>query len=356
MKKQSASLRALYIILVPVILLIILLNSGLLQKHVPAVTINDQAYTVAQYNYYYFDFYNAFLDEHVSGLDDLGYDASISASKQYYNENKTWKEFFEEAAEGSMAECVYYCELAERAGYSFSEDELAPVEEQLERNAALQAKHNLSTQNFYISYYGAGMTEQIYIDELIRQVKAQAYKNFLIQTLLPTVSQIKELTASEVDYQSVNLKVITLDAKPDRFSGEITERQLDALRIKLDALAERFAAGHSFEELQSAFSSRALGNDDGILLDQTKAVLPSVLSDWCLIEQDSLRPGNTYACVDPEAGRAYFVLFEGFGPSGLNLEATRSLNEQDLEEDFKAARGSNYEVKHQSFGMMLTAR
>ena len=49
---NSPLLRAIYIILVPVVLLIILLNSGWLQRYVPAATVHgDEHYTVTRYNF-----------------------------------------------------------------------------------------------------------------------------------------------------------------------------------------------------------------------------------------------------------------------------------------------------------------
>jgi len=81
-KNNSPQLRALYIILVPIVLLIIILNSGILQKAFPAARVHGSGVSVVRYNYYYYDWYNRFLEENELRLDELGYDPSVSANSQ----------------------------------------------------------------------------------------------------------------------------------------------------------------------------------------------------------------------------------------------------------------------------------
>lgn len=91
---HSAALRALYIILVPVVLLIILLNSGWLQRLLPAATVHGETYSVVRYNFYYFDYYNSFLEQYEDQLDELGYDPEQTDSEQIRDDGLSWKEFF----------------------------------------------------------------------------------------------------------------------------------------------------------------------------------------------------------------------------------------------------------------------
>ena len=265
---NSPLLRAIYIILVPVVLLIILLNSGWLQRYIPAATVHgNEHYTVTRYNFYYFDYYNDFLDQNADRLEELGYDPQQSAKKQAYDGAMTWKEFFQRKAETNMAETAYYCDLADAAGYQFSDEELAPVREKLAKNEAQRTKYGINANNYYLSYYGAGMNEQRYTEELTRKVKAQAYKTHLIETYVPDEFSVSAWLAEhpENEYQAVALKVITLDALPDRADGQIGEAQLNALQAKLARLEERYQSGISFDDLQAEFSTKALGGERGLV-------------------------------------------------------------------------------------------
>ena len=82
------------------------------------------------------------------------------------------------------------------------------MQEQLAENAAYCTAHNLSAKNYYISFYGSGMTEEIYTRHLTDQVKAQAYKAHLIATLEPDPDQLEQALADQPgeEYQSVDLK------------------------------------------------------------------------------------------------------------------------------------------------------
>lgn len=355
MKKTPPALRAVYIVLVPIVLLIILLNSGYLQRWITAATVHGEAYKVVDYNYYYFDYYNDFLEENELRLDELGYDPEVEDSKQNYDADTTWKEFFQAQAEADLAETAYYCDLAEAAGYQFSEEELAPVADKLAENEAFYTSYNLSAKNYYISYYGSGMTEEIYTEHLTDQVRAQAYKAHLLETLEPSQTELDQWLSGQQgsDYQAVRLRVITLAALPDRETGEIGAAQLEALEQKLGLLVGRYESGSGFEELQAAFSTCALGDAQGVVAVGTASNLPQVLADWCLTDQSSLAAGDTCSAVDAGAGVAYFAVLDGLGDSGVERDAVAELNAQTLEAQASEAMAVGYTVAHNSFGMLL---
>ncbi len=349
------ALRAVYIVLVPIVLLIILLNSGYLQRWVTAATVHGKSYKVVDYNYYYFDCYNDFLEENELRLDELGYDPEVEDSKQYYDADTTWKEFFQAQAEANLSETAYYCDLAEADGYQFSEEELAPVADKLAENEAFYTSYNLSAKNYYISYYGSGMTEELYTEHLTNQVRASAYKSHLLEAMEPDQTELDQLLTGQqgADYQSVRLSVITLEALPDRETGEVGEAQLDALERKLGLLAERYQSGVGFEQLQSAFSTCALGDAQGVVAVGTFSSLPQVLANWCLTDQDALVAGDTISVVDTETGIAYFAVLDGLGNSGVERDAVAELNGKALEAQETQAVAADYTVDYNSFGMLL---
>ena len=367
--KNPAILRAMYIILVPVVAMIILLNSGYLQRLVPAARLNGAAYSVVRYNYYYFDYYNSFLEENALMLDELGYDPSLADSEQSYDGQISWKEFFQRQAEANMAETAYYCDLARAAGYEFSSEELAPVQEKLAENDAQRALNNLSAKNYYISYYGSGMDEALYTAELTRQVKAQAYKAhlaesatpsqeeidaYLAQTLIPDQGSVDAYIARHpsASYRTVDLRVITLDALPDRVTGRTGPDQWAALGEKLSRLAARYENGVPFEQLQAAFSTCRLGDAAGAVVNATAADLPDLLADWYLNGQDALTVGDFQTFVDSEADTAYFVILDGFGGDGLTQEAVNVLGREAVQAREGEAL-SDYSVERLRFGMLL---
>ncbi len=354
--EKNPYVRALYIILVPIVLLIILLNSGWLQKVLPAASVNQISYSVVDYDYYYFDYYNRFLEENSENLSEQGYDSSVSNGQQEYNDSMTWRDYFLAEGEKELAEARYFYDLATSAGYEFSEDELLPITEQLDENETIRSTYGLKENNFYISYYGRGMDEDAYMEQLTLSVKANAYKNYLIHSYQPSE---KELTAylsehSEEDYQTLSLSVITLDAETIR--GEASsDSSTQALGERLSRLESRYQKGESFSDLQSAFSTKKLGGSSGKLTDATRADLPEMIADALLTDQNSIEIGDSYAFLDEENAIAYFVLVDGLGESGLEKEAAITLGKQKIEDQLAEALAGDYKVKRNALGMLLSA-
>ena len=354
--EKNPYVRALYIILVPIVLLIILLNSGWLQRVLPAASVNQVSYSIVDYDYYYFDYYNRFLEENSENLAELGYDSSVSNGQQDYDDTMTWRDYFLAEGEKEMAEAKYFYDLALSADYEFSEDELLPISEQLAANEEVRSTYGLKENNFYISYYGRGMDEDTYLKHLTISVKASAYQNYLIHSYQPSEEELAAYLAEhpENDYKTVSLSIITLDAETIR--GEDTEdASNDALRERLSRLESRYEKGESFSDLQAAFSSKKLGGSSGKLTDATRADLPDIFADTLLTDQDSLKVGESYSFLDEENGIAYFILLEGFGDSGLEKEAKIELGKQKTEDQLADALAGDYKVKRNSLGMLLSA-
>ena len=360
LNSQDPMLRALYIILVPIVVLIIILNAGLLQKWVPAATVHGERYSVARYNYYYFDYYNTFLEENSDRLDELGYDPKLTDAKQFNEEGISWKAFFLREAEKNMAETAYYYDLSQAAGYDFSEEELLPVAAKLGENAAAMALNRLSPKNYYTAYYGAGMTEAIYTAELTRQVKARAYREYLIRSAAPSQAEIDAYIAENAipDYRTADIRVITLEAQPDRETGEVGQDQMIALWQKMQRLVERYDAGESFESLQEKFSTCALGDSRGYLYTATRLDLPESLADSLLFGGDDPAaypdgfPVGGYL-TDRSGDTEYFVILDAWGGSGPEREAALAIGTDALLARAQAEITAGYPVLRHRFGMML---
>ena len=101
MKKNSFRLEyAFYIIIIPIVLVMILLNSGYLQRWFTAVTVDGEDYNAVGYNYYYFRCYRDFVDS--EDFASSGLDLTVSLSDQQYDETATWKDHFTAQAEERM--------------------------------------------------------------------------------------------------------------------------------------------------------------------------------------------------------------------------------------------------------------
>jgi hypothetical protein len=343
--------RSFYIILVPVILVVILINSGFLQARVPAVSVGGQGYNVARFNFYYFTAYNDFVEGNFDESGNGPFDQNTALRDQEKSEGLTWKEYFQEIAQQRLGEVCYYYDLAEKAGYEFSEAELQPVQDQLDAIEQDRTENGISLANYLVAYWGVGMTESIYTEELTRTVQADAYRTHLIET-----AQVSEerLTAwiqenHPESYASANLRMIVLYAAEDRFTGEVGQQQIEDLRAKLERLQARYEEEPGkFDELAAAFCDDPdLAASQGVSLNTTKEQLPDPVADW--VFSDERQPGDTTALVDGNS--AYLLIFDGQGIDAAEITATSALQEQQVTEAFAAP-----EISHNALGWRLVGR
>lgn len=351
-KNNEKGLTPFYIILVPIILVVILLNSGMLQKLLPAVSVCGEDLRVTQYNYYYFSVYNGLL---ASDYTALGFDPAQSPESQTRDDGSTWRDWLCAQAEQRLVSAVYFDAQARREGYAFTEEELAPIDARTAEWTAQAALNNLSMQNYFVAYYGAGMTEDLMRRELGREVRAAAYRLHLQESYQPSEEEIDGWLARNPieDYAAANLQLIVLEAAPDRFSGTAEDRQLDDLEERLRRLRLRYeAAPDSFSRLAAAYSVwPEAGENGGTLINQRREDLPAAVSAWCF---DRPAAGQVFSAVDRAAGEGYLAVYTGPGESAARQAAITAL--QALEAALTVQQALEAAPVEHSLGMRFAGK
>jgi hypothetical protein len=345
MKNDSKVLRAFYIILVPVVLLMILLNSGWLQRWFTAVTVCGEDYNAVRYNYYYFSVYQDFIE---SDLTDVDYDVSGAAGNQQYDENTTWKEHFIQLAEERLVLAAYYNGLAEQAGYEFSEEELAPVAEKLGEITALCDENGVKERNYYPAYYGAGMDVNYFTQELTYEVQGQAYRAYLESRWEASQTDIDAWLADHPateEHPLAELWLLELDAVPDRTTGEVGARQINDLTARLDRLAARDG-----DMASRTVYADALWGTDGLVKFADRADLPDLVADWAFA--DGRQAGDVGTFVDEAEGRAYLAQIVSLEGSSAQKNAQAALCELATDETEAQVLEEN-PLEYHSLGMQL---
>ena len=352
MKKNSFRLEyAFYIIIIPIVLVMILLNSGYLQRWFTAVTVDGEDYNAVGYNYYYFRCYRDFVDS--EDFASSGLDLTVSLSDQQYDETATWKDHFTAQAEERMVLANYYDGLAREEGYTFSQEELAPIQEKLDEISQLCSETGLAMADYFPAYYGAGMTQDAFTRELEREVRAHAYRTYLAQGGTVSQQEVEQYLQSHQveEYALADLWLIELEAVPARADGQVGEQQLTELEARLGRLEARMSEGReTMAELSDKFADRAWG-EHGRLSGVGRADLPELVADWCFAPEREA--GDTAALMDRQAGTAYLVRLEGYSGSAAQRTALVTLASQVVEE-LDAQALEDTPVEYHTIGMHLT--
>ena len=132
-RKSAITYTIVAVVLVIFFAFIFIYNSNWPSRHLTAVTIDGKDYSVAQANYYYsaayMSFYNSYADYMNYGL---FFDPNESLDDQEYSEGMSWRDYFRDAAVQNMAQIQMFCDEAEAAGFTLSEEDQAAYDEQME--------------------------------------------------------------------------------------------------------------------------------------------------------------------------------------------------------------------------------
>ena len=325
MKKRVFSPRNLIIMFAPVVFVLVTLNLGLPQQLLTAVRVGGEAYSTAEYNYYFCTEYYGFVADHADELEALGLNTRRSLKKQSYSEGVTWRDHFRSLALARMQEYAVLRGEAEAAGFTA---DAAVAEACSLRARDLEdycVNYGVSGVDSYLtSYYDAGMTQEIYYEQLGRQTLAEAYRAEVLEQLAPGADQVeayRRANLSGQDYDTADVVVSFFSPAADRTDGLSGERQWDnAETLARTALERANGAGGdlaAFEEMAGRYSQLADGPARGRYPQLRKDGLDEALSAWCF---DPARVSGDAAVLRGEAGW-YLVYFNGWGDSSLTVEA-----------------------------------
>jgi len=330
--KKKRSMLPFYIIIIPVVFVAIILNTGILQSRVTALTVGNHTLTTAEFNYYYYSVSIDFTNENYDQLAELGYSASTKPQNQDYAEGVTWADHFKEGAFTRLTRVLYLNDLAEEDGYVFEESDYEPVLEKLAKIESYCQDYSLGLEDYFKSYYGSGMTKTLFETQLRIEVQADMYSAYLAKTLdiEDAEAEINQWIAknSAAANEAATLRIIYLAAATDRFAGEITQTQLDDLEIKTERLLERWIADGgdetAFAWLADTFSEEenlpAGGLYEGLLREE----MPEDLAAWCF---DSTRKVGEFTSVQTDSG-AYAVLYLDGGEAVMRQVAEAAIRQE----------------------------
>lgn len=355
MKKRS---NALILACLPVIGVLILLGMGIPQRVLPAVHVGNHSYTIAEYNFYHYEAYSAFVTAHREELDELGLDINSRLKGQQYDADTTWAEYFRAQALDDMQEYEILCAAANADGFDASAAVAA--------NAALQERllreycvmNNVTQVSSYLTgVYDAGMTEETFYAQQARRTKALAYRDeALMPALIPDEAAVAAYAAglSGEDYPTANLVVCYFATATDRQTGEREARQWENAQYKaeqallrateqgggLDAFCA-VAGAYSDLDDEAAPDGRYTGLTHGDLVD-------TALLDWVF---DDARKSGDSAVLRGSTG-CYLLYFDGWGESSLTVQARQELTQRNYADWLDAHKG-DYAVRTNAVSMQI---
>lgn len=186
------------------------------RRNTDALTVNDHNISAVELNYFYYDGiqnyrYNAYSQYYLyialgymTMSDALGFKTGTALDQQTLSASlktslgtdaNNWAEYFLEYAQNTAVGVYTMCDLAEQAGYTLSDSELAGIESTIDSMKEEATEHGYTTFNSYLTaVYGSGANQSTYREYLRKSTLASSYLSYYSDNL--------EFTADElIDYQ-----------------------------------------------------------------------------------------------------------------------------------------------------------
>ena len=362
-------------IVVVAALVIVLLNTNLLYRGTTAVTIGDEKYTNAEFQYYYYSELMSFQTDNAAIVGML-FDTSTDLGKQDFDpdmaaalgmtlpesmgdgEGASWEDYFRAVALENMREVTALYSAAVAAGYTLSEDDAATIDETIASLETAADAYGWKDGDAYASViYGKGVDLDTVRKLMERSSIASAYAQDMFDSFEYTPEQLADYYDQYADvfdtlsfeYYLVSAEQVeTTETVTDEETGEETEQTTEAVTDETMAAAEQQA-----EDILTAYESgteaaalsfaeaiaEVMGDEAGEPYDYTltqgyyvSTYLNDNIADWVL---DSARePGDT-TIIENEGSGYYVVAFYGRSDNDVDTVSFRHIliNATDEDED-----------------------
>ena len=243
-KAQQRKANRLYgtiaVVFVLVAALLVVVNSGVLERSATAITVDGENYTAAQMNYYYYGIKNSIINSGYSSF--YGIDTSVAMDKQNMSDTAkmllqvtdegdiTWDQFFRDYATRQLSVQVMAAKEAEANGMGEDDDIRAEVNEVIDNITAGAKEQGYTLKSYLKLAYGSTMTVSTFKKMMTLEEVATHYMQHYQEELSYTESQLEEYyQANSSDFDVASYEYIyfkgtadsTTDADGNVISGPV---------------------------------------------------------------------------------------------------------------------------------------
>lgn len=161
-------------------------NSGVREKKTIAYTVGDHQISSAEFNYFYTDTVNNFMNQFGSYISMTGLDTSKPLDEQFIDDEKTmtWADNFVTQAKESAKAVYAIADEARAKGHSLSQEEMDAIDAAMENLELYGQMNGLGSAGKYLkAIYGNGSTEKSYRAYLENSMLADTYRAAYTESL-----------------------------------------------------------------------------------------------------------------------------------------------------------------------------
>ncbi len=277
------------------------------------IRIGDHSINRIDYDFMYSYFSNYTLNMYTYfGL----IDSTKSLADQKYDDNTTWKQYFDQTTVNSIRQCLILNDDAKDKGLTYDVSEQS---KEFFTSCESDATSNSMTLSAYLkSAFGTYATKSSIKDVLTLVLTASAHNEYLLGQNKPEQEKIDSYYAeNKNNYDTVTYNVYKLSADiAEGASDEEIAAAMASAKEKADQFMSRFIAGEPFSKLYTEYGGEAPSTDDSseddttpadgsLKTDSTYSSADSLYSDWLF---DEARAAADVTIITDESGHAYHIV------------------------------------------------
>lgn len=292
-------------------------RSDFIPKTTTAATIDGEKYTAAEVEYYYQTAYRNFAtnSQYSYFLSYLGLNTNATLKSQFINSTAaamlgidlpgadtedaeadseadplastgmTWHDYFLDEALDNMRVIQAALKAAEAEGFQYPAGVQAQYDDNMDALKAVAAASGISVSQYLKANFGAGVTEKVYGEQLMRVLRYGAYSDAYQDSLTYSDSELEETyNADRNTYDHVSYEVVSFSGAAESTTDaegntvEPTEEEaaaaLEAAQDLAQTVLEGFQDGGDLEELANENDGTYSQNENGTYS------AGSVMSEW----------------------------------------------------------------------------
>ena len=292
-------------------------RSDFIPKTTTAATIDGEKYTAAEVEYYYQTAYRNFVSnsQYSYFLSYLGLNTNATLKSQSINSTAaamlgielpdadaesteadsdadplaptgmTWHDYFLDEALDNMRVIQAALKAAEAEGFQYPAGIQAQYDDNMDALKAVAAASGISVSQYLKGNFGAGVTEKVYGEQLMRVLRYSAYADAYQDSLTYSDSELEETyNADRNTYDHVSYEVVSFSGAAESTTDdegntvEPTEEEaaaaLEAAQDLAQTVLDGFQDGGDLEELANENDGTYSKNENGTYS------AGSVMSEW----------------------------------------------------------------------------
>lgn len=317
-------------------------RSDFIPKTTTAATIDGEKYTAAEVEYYYQTAYRNFVtnSQYSYFLSYLGLNTNATLKSQSINSTAaamlgielpdadaesaeadseadplaptgmTWHDYFLDEALDNMRVIQTALKAAEAEGFQYPAGVQVQYDDNMDALKAVAAASGISVSQYLKGNFGAGVTEKVYGEQLMRVLRYSAYANAYQDSLTYSDSELEEAYGADRNtYDHVSYEVVSFSGAAESTTDdegntvEPTEEEaaaaLEAAQDLAQTVLDGFQDGGDLEELANENDGTYSKNENGTYS------AGSVMSEWLY---DSARKSGDASTLE-DGTVQYVVVF-----------------------------------------------